>query len=155
MRNTLLRGNITFCSNLFHFCQILSGREWSFSRHPIRGMAKRPMRAGIITLMVKSRKALLNAVLAFVFLAFGQTITLGTLIGSFSISYLFTIISPTPAGLGFVEGAMSLAMTTLRVPFAQAVLLTLAYRGITFWLNLVYGLFAIRLVNRPAPEIKE
>jgi len=93
-------------------------------------------------------KALLNGVLAFVFLAFGQTITLGTLVGGFSISYLFVIISPTPAGIGFVEGAMSLALTTLRVPFAQSVILTLAYRGITFWLTLVYGIIGFRLINR-------
>lgn len=93
-------------------------------------------------------KALLNACLAFVFLAFGQVITLGTLIGGFSIGYLFQIISPTPAGLGFVEGAMALALRTLRVPLARAVVLTLAYRGITFWLTLIYGLAAFRALNR-------
>ncbi|MBN1265110.1 MAG: flippase-like domain-containing protein [Anaerolineales bacterium] len=103
-------------------------------------------------------KALLNSVLAFIFLAFGQTITLGTLVGGFSISYLFVIISPTPAGLGFVEGAMSLALTSLRVPFTQSIILTLSYRGITFWLTLVYGIIALRFVNRltptPAEEIQ-
>jgi len=92
-------------------------------------------------------KSLLVCLLALVFLAFGQPITAGTLIGSFSIGYLFLIISPTPSGLGFVEGAMSLALNTLRVPLTRAVVMTLAYRGITFWLSLIYGLIAFRFID--------
>lgn len=127
-------------------------RAYSFAHEIAEGLKQvRRNPAALIrpAILALLGKALLNGVLAFIFLAFGQTITLGTLIGGFSIGYLFLIISPTPAGLGFVEGAMTLALNTLRVPLAQAVILTLAYRGITFWLTLVYGLLAFRLLNRP------
>lgn len=95
-----------------------------------------------------TNKIFLIMVLAFIFLAFGQPITLGTLIGGWSIGYLFRIVSPIPTGLGFVEGAMTLTLTSLRVSFANAVVITLAYRGITFWVSLGYGLIAFRFLSR-------
>jgi glycosyltransferase 2 family protein len=91
--------------------------------------------------------ALLICVLAFTFLALGTPFSVGTLVGAFSISYLFLIVSPTPSGLGFVEGAMTVALNTLRVELAAATLITLTYRLITFWLPLAIGAIAFRLLS--------
>jgi hypothetical protein len=77
--------------------------------------------------------ALLICVLAFTFLALGTPFTVGTLVGGFAIGYLFLIVSPTPSGLGVVEGAMTIALNTLRVEMAAALLITLTYRFITFF----------------------
>ncbi len=74
-------------------------------------------------------KAFLVLILLLMFLAFSVPVTLGQLIGGFSIGYLFLIVSPTPAGLGFVEGGLTLALTTLNVPIGAAAVITLAYRG--------------------------
>jgi hypothetical protein len=68
----------------------------------------------------------------------------GTIVGGFAITYLFIIVSPTPAGVGLVEGIMPVALRTLRVDFSQAVIVTLAFRGITFWLPLAAGAAAFR-----------
>ncbi len=92
-------------------------------------------------------KVLLIGVLFFTFLAFQQPFSAGTLIAGFSISYLFLIVSPTPGGLGFVEGVMPLTLMALRVPRASAVLITVAYRGLTFWLPFGYGFIAFRFWN--------
>jgi uncharacterized membrane protein YbhN (UPF0104 family) len=43
---------------------------------------------------------------------------------------------------------MTLALNSLRVPLAAAAVITLAYRGITFWLPLAYGMLAFRWVGR-------
>jgi len=102
-----------------------------------------------------SSKFLLLLVLALVFLAFGQTPFAGTLLASFSVGYLFYIVSPTPSGIGFVEGAMTLVLTTLGVPFGRAAVITLAFRGITFWLSILYGMVAVRWIGveaRPEPQ---
>jgi len=102
-----------------------------------------------------SSKLLLLIVLAMVFLAFGQTPFAAPLIASFGVGYLFYIVSPTPSGIGFVEGAMTLVLTTLGLPFGQAAVITLAYRGITFWLSMLYGMLAIRwigLERRAGPQ---
>jgi len=98
--------------------------------------------------LAMSNKALLITILFLVFMAFQQPFSTGTLIAGFSIGYLFLIVSPTPSGIGFAEGAMTLALTSLGVPLAPAGIVTLAYRGITLWLTLVYGMVAFRWASR-------
>ncbi len=93
-------------------------------------------------------KALLMCILLSVFIAFQVPFTAGTIIGGFAISYLFLIVSPTPSGVGIVEGIMPLALSSLRVPWSEAVIITLAYRGITFWLPLGAGALALRMLER-------
>jgi uncharacterized membrane protein YbhN (UPF0104 family) len=86
-------------------------------------------------------------ILMMMFLAFHQPFALETLIAGFSIGYLFTIVSPTPSGVGFVETAMTLALTSMRVGLAPAALIVLSYRGFTLWLTLAYGMVAMRWVG--------
>jgi hypothetical protein len=92
--------------------------------------------------------ALLICVLALTFLALGTPFTIGTLVGGFSIGYLFLIVSPTPSGLGVVEGAMTVALNTLRVPLGAAALITLTYRAVTFWFPLAVGAVAFRMLQK-------
>jgi uncharacterized protein (TIRG00374 family) len=92
-------------------------------------------------------KALLMGVLVSIFLAFQVPFSTGTIIGGFAIAYLFLIVTPTPAGVGIVEGVMPLALTSLLVPWSEAVVVTLAYRGVTFWLPLGAGALAFRMVQ--------
>lgn len=93
-------------------------------------------------------KALLMCVLLSIFIAFQVPFSAGTIIGGFAISYLFLIVSPTPSGVGIVEGIMPLALSSLRVAWSDAVIITLAYRGITFWLPLGFGAVAFRMLER-------
>ena len=95
-----------------------------------------------------ANKALMMGILLISFLSFEVPFTIGTIIGGFAISYLFLIVSPTPSGIGIVEGIMPLSLVSLRVPWSQAVIVTLAYRGITFWLPLSVGAVALRILNR-------
>jgi uncharacterized protein (TIRG00374 family) len=92
-------------------------------------------------------KTLLIGMLWVSFLAFGVPFTSGTLVAGFSIGHLFTIVSPTPSGLGVVEGAMTLALVSLRVPLQPATVVTLAYRALTFWLPFLYGFIALRVLH--------
>ncbi len=96
--------------------------------------------------------ALLICVLTFTFLAYKTPFTVGTLIGGFSIGYLFLIVSPTPSGVGVVEGVLTVALNTLRVEWGPAALITLTYRAVTFWFPLVVGAVAFRLLStKPKP----
>jgi uncharacterized protein (TIRG00374 family) len=92
-------------------------------------------------------KAQLLAILLLVFLAFGQPFSAGTIVAGYSIGSLFAIVSPTPGGMGVVEGAMTLGLTSLRVALGPATVITLAYRGLTFWLPFVYGFIAMRVLH--------
>jgi uncharacterized protein (TIRG00374 family) len=90
---------------------------------------------------------LLIVVLAFTFLALGTPFSIGTLVGGFAISYLFLIVSPTPSGVGVVEGVMVLALNSLRVQFEAATLITLTYRLVTFWFPMAVGALAFRYLG--------
>jgi uncharacterized protein (TIRG00374 family) len=99
-------------------------------------------------ILAVSSKVLLILVLLLMFLAFKVPFTLGVLVAGFSIGYLFLIVSPTPAGIGFVEGALTLALNSLNVPLGEAAVITAAYRGITFWVPLLEGMLAFRWLSR-------
>jgi uncharacterized protein (TIRG00374 family) len=94
-----------------------------------------------------SSKVLLLTILLMMFLAFKVPLNTGTLVAGFSIGYLFLIVSPTPAGIGVVEGALTLALTSLQVPLGAATVIALAYRGVTFWVPLLVGMLAFRIVS--------
>jgi uncharacterized protein (TIRG00374 family) len=95
-----------------------------------------------------TNKASLILVLTLVFLAFKIPISIGTIIACFSIGSLFVIISPTPAGIGVVEGALTLALTSMYISLEDAAVITLSYRGITFWLPLLSGMIALRALEK-------
>jgi hypothetical protein len=95
-----------------------------------------------------TNKASQLLILALVFLAFKIPISIGTIIACFSISSLFVIISPTPAGIGVVEGALTLALTSMYISLEDAAVITLSYRGITFWIPLLFGMISLRVLER-------
>ncbi|HEX9013978.1 MAG TPA: lysylphosphatidylglycerol synthase transmembrane domain-containing protein [Anaerolineaceae bacterium] len=94
-------------------------------------------------------KALLICVLFLVFLAFGIPFSAGTLIAGFSMGYLFLIVSPTPAGIGVVEGVMALSLHTWGVPLDSAAVVVLAYRAFTFWGPFLAGMQTFRVMAGP------
>lgn len=93
-------------------------------------------------------KILLVSILFFVFLAFKVPVSAGTIVAGFSIGYLFVIASPTPAGLGIVEGVMTIYLRSMYVPWGDAAVITLVYRGFTFWVPLLVGMIAFRMLGR-------
>lgn len=126
-------------------------RAYEFSREIAEGLSvlrsrrRRLLKPFALALLGKTLHALL---LMFVFLGFGVEFSAGTVIGGFAISYLFLIISPTPSGIGVVETILPLALVSLRIPLAEAVVVTLTFRALTFWLPLALGAAAFRVLQR-------
>ena len=102
-----------------------------------------------------STKILMMIILFLMFLAFRQPYSVATIVAGFSMGKLFTIVSPTPSGVGFVETAMTLALNTLGVPLAPAALIVLGYRGFTLWLMILYGMIGIRWVGASSRDNKK
>jgi uncharacterized protein (TIRG00374 family) len=96
-------------------------------------------------------KGLLLMVLALMFLAFQVPVSLGTLLAGFAIAYLFVIVSPTPAGVGVVEGLLALALASMFVPVDEATVVVLGYRVVTFWLPLLFGMLSFQLLHLKKP----
>jgi len=89
-------------------------------------------------------KTLLIGVLLCAFASFNVPFSAGTIIAGWAIGYLFLIVSPTPNGIGVVEGVMPLTLASLHVSYEAAVVVTLAYRAVTFWFLLGAGAWAFR-----------
>jgi uncharacterized protein (TIRG00374 family) len=87
------------------------------------------------------------ASLYVLFLAFHQTIGWGRLVAGYAVGVLFWIVSPTPQGIGTVEGVMALAYASLGVPTGTATVVALSFRGLTFWLPLALGVVMLRRIR--------
>lgn len=92
-------------------------------------------------------KGLLMLILVCSFLSFGVPFSSGTIVAGFAMAYLFLIVSPTPSGIGIVEGLMPLALASLNVRWGQAVVITLIYRAVTFWFPFIIGAWAFRTLH--------
>ena len=84
------------------------------------------------------------ATLFVFFLAFHQKVHFGVLVAGYAMGVLFWIISITPQGIGVVEGMMTLTFASLGVPIESATVISLAFRGLTFWLPLGIGFILLR-----------
>jgi uncharacterized protein (TIRG00374 family) len=56
--------------------------------------------------------------------------------------------SPTPGGLGAVEAALTAGLNLVGIPFGPAVAGVLTFRLLTYWLPIVPGAIAYRLLLR-------
>ncbi|MDD5467917.1 MAG: lysylphosphatidylglycerol synthase transmembrane domain-containing protein [Anaerolineales bacterium] len=109
-------------------------------------ISRKPANLTLPLLLALINKALLISILSLTFLAFNVPFSAGTLIAGFSIAYLFLIVSPTPSGIGIVEGILTLSLSSLYVPLSAAAVIALAYRGVTFWLPLAFGTLSVRVL---------
>jgi glycosyltransferase 2 family protein len=113
-------------------------------------MVRQNPRALILPFLLSiSAKCLLIGVLYLVSLAFKTTLTPGALVAGFSMAYLFMIVSPTPQGIGVVEGALTLYLRSFGFELEQAAVVVLAYRGFSFWLPFFFGMAAFRGMALP------
>jgi phosphatidylglycerol lysyltransferase len=84
------------------------------------------------------------ATLFVLFLAFHQKVHFGVLVAGYAMGILFWIIAITPQGIGVVEGMMTLTFASLGVPIERATVISLAFRGLSFWLPLGIGFILLR-----------
>jgi len=114
--------------------------------------AEHPARL-IRTLGVALLAHLLDIVTLYIlFRAFNQSIELGTLIAGYAMGILFWIVSFTPQGIGVVEGVMALTFSSLGISGAAATTVVLAFRGLTFWIPMLLGFFAVQRVQLFTPN---
>ncbi len=90
--------------------------------------------------------------LAILFRAFHQPVSLATLVAGYAVGILFWIVSITPQGIGVVEGMMTLTFTSLGMAGSVATAVALAFRGLTFWIPMLLGYFAVQRLRMFAPN---
>jgi uncharacterized protein (TIRG00374 family) len=78
--------------------------------------------------------------LLLVMLAFHQTASPDKVVIAYAVANVVGTFSPTPGGLGAVEGVMIALLVGFDMPSAAAVAVVLVYRLINFWLPIPAGL---------------
>ncbi len=139
------------CVHSFTGIILSEARAHEFAHDAAEGLIKlrsEPKSMLMPLFLALTNKTALIIILTLVFLAFKVPISIGTIIACFSIGYLFVIISPTPAGIGVVEGALTLALTSMYISLEDAAVITLSYRGITFWIPLLFGMISLRVLEK-------
>ena len=134
----------------FHRDYLSEDRAHAFAAEIADGLAclpERPKQLMIPLLHGLANKTLLISILLTAFVSFGVPFSAGTIIAGWAIGYLFLIVSPTPSGIGIVEGIMPITLASLRVPYEAAVVVTLTYRAVTFWVLLAVGAWAFRYLH--------
>ena len=92
-------------------------------------------------------QALLGVMLALLLLAFRQPASLTNVLAGLGMAGLFTVVSPTPVGLGVVEGAVAIVLAWLGIQPGPALIVSLAFRGLTLWLPVLYGFVALEALG--------
>jgi uncharacterized protein (TIRG00374 family) len=91
--------------------------------------------------------------LYFTFLAAGYSIDAGLLLAGYGLPNLAGKLSILPGGVGVVEGGMAALYAALGVPGSTVVVVTLAYRLLSFWIPVGLGfVFAVWLDRTLPPE---
>lgn len=88
------------------------------------------------------------ATLLISLLAVGVQIPIPQVAAVYFVGELIGSASPTPGGLGVLEGTYIAALTALGVSPSQAVAAVLLYRLLTFWLPILPGFLAFRHLQR-------
>jgi hypothetical protein len=141
-------------------------------RHPLKGVAAELLRLRDFikaTLRDRWRSALLAAAGNTVFDYFSLLAALSAVhadprpslvVLAYASAELLSQIPLTPGGLGFVEAGLVGTLTLAGVPAAQAVVATLLYRLLSYWLpiplgGVAYVLFRHRSADRgePGPDL--
>jgi hypothetical protein len=79
--------------------------------------------------------------LAFIFLAFASQINIFAILACYIAGQLFSIISITPQGIGVAETVMITTLHSFGLDISAAAVITLAYRGLLYWLPLFAGFY--------------
>ncbi len=114
-------------------------------------LARKP-RSVFLTILVALMGHLVNLLALYaLFVAFHTEVGVGVLAAGYALGILFLIVSPTPMGIGFVEGIMTITFTSLGVASETATVVTLAFRGLSFWIPLLVGFLLLRRVKSFGP----
>jgi uncharacterized protein (TIRG00374 family) len=85
-----------------------------------------------------------------VFLAFGQTVSLGMIASVFLVSSLIGVIPALPGGLGSIDGVMILLYSMAGVSASVSTAATLVERMISLWMVIIMGMILLPFYGKDA-----
>lgn len=83
------------------------------------------------------------AILYLCFLTVSFHMPVAKVVAGFGLASVMSMISMVPQGIGIYETAMTWVYVQMGVPLSAAFAVSILYRGITFWLTIIPGLFTL------------
>lgn len=155
--------NQKLLKRILDFCKNVINKVFKFFKRPVAIKSETQVDKFIVELssayeiMRRQKKSLFQALgyiltshfmylvcMYILFLSLGIDPMYRVMLAGYAIGIMVVVISPTPNGVGFVEGSMALAYTSMGVPGAAAAAVTLIYRGFCFWVPLLVGFVALQ-----------
>lgn len=90
--------------------------------------------------------------LALIFMAFAGEFNILAILATYVAGLLFTIVSITPQGVGVAETIMITTLHSFGIDLSAAAVITLAYRGLLYWLPLFPGFYYFSHLEFKQPE---
>jgi len=91
-------------------------------------------------------------VLLVILIAIGASPNAVLVLFAMTIGALLNLIPLTPGGIGFVEVGLTGTLIAAGIPANEALLATLAFRLVSFWMPLPFGLVAVYVFRRRHPR---
>ncbi len=114
----------------------------------VTAITKRPGLVAVALAVALGTHLINLASLQAVFLAFGHMLGFGALAAAYTLGFVFSVVSIIPFDLGVLAGLMTLVYSSMGVPTAHALVVSLAFRGINAWLPIALGFLLFRRVLR-------
>ena len=111
-------------------------------------LAERPARTVVLIAATAATTGCYVVALAVVLRGFSVDLPFVAVALAYLASTALASASPTPGGLGAVEGALVVALTGLGGPVAPVVAAVLVFRIVTFWLPMVPGILVLQGLQR-------
>jgi uncharacterized protein (TIRG00374 family) len=86
-------------------------------------------------------------VLFILFISMGLHPQFWVILSGYAVGSLFVIVSPTPSGIGFAEVGMAIVFSSLKITTDAATVVSLLFRGLSFWIPLLIGFALIQKNN--------
>ncbi len=112
-----------------------------------RSIASHPAHLVRVFLSMLVADLLAMVALYLLFVAFHTPVSLGAVAVGYVVGILFWMIPLTPQGVGIVESAMTLTFISFGIDGITATAVTLAFRGLIFWLPMLLGFILLRKVK--------
>jgi len=91
---------------------------------------------------------------AFIYLAFAGDFNILAILAGYVAGLLFTVVSITPQGVGVAETVMVTTLHSFGMDISVAAVITLAYRGLLYWLPLFPGFYYFSRLELKTEEAK-
>jgi uncharacterized membrane protein YbhN (UPF0104 family) len=85
--------------------------------------------------------------------AFGADLGLAALVLAYATGYVATALPLPVGGAGGVDAALTLTLTAVDLPLAQALLIAVTYRGVSFWLPIAPAIALLPTAPRLAGDL--